>query len=186
MTEQKTTNEAGQLRESEELEALDRRAREALDELADKREELARRHRATDLAAGRQREREEERRREREREAREREERRRREKLEAMATERLALEERAEEQSAALIATLGELLALDRRHRQALGPFSVRAGEAPPPDLPREISAWFRGRFGAVVPGLGSDYRAAFGSAGPSLPERDPLTSEGRRARNTS
>lgn len=168
-TEQKVSTEL-----QKEIETLDREAREALDRLADKREELARRHRATDLAARRQREREEERRLEEEREAKEHEERRLEEELERMAGERLALEERAEEQAAALAATLEELHAFDGRHLQALGPFSV--GGASPPDLPREISAWFRGRFNAVVPGLGSDYRAEYGKAGPSLPERDPLT----------
>lgn len=45
------------------IEVLDQEARGALDRLADKREELAREHKATELAAGRQREREEERRR---------------------------------------------------------------------------------------------------------------------------
>lgn len=181
MTEQKTSEaEQGSLQGSrdligQEIEDLDREAREALDKLADKREELKRQHRATALAAERQREREEQRRLEVAAQAKEREERRRQEQLQRMGKERLRLEERAEEQAAALVATLEELLAFDRRHRRALGPFSVHDA---PPDLGRELMpSWFRGRFNGVVPGLGSDVRApAFGQPGPSLPERDPLT----------
>ncbi|MDP9474549.1 MAG: hypothetical protein M3R38_02425 [Actinomycetota bacterium] len=162
--------------EGETIEDLDRRAREALDRLADKREELERQHRATELAEERRQEREAQRRRKEAQEAKEREERRRLEALERMGKERLRLEERAEEEAATLVSTLEELIAFDRCHRRALAPggFSVFAA---PPDLAGEISAWFRGRFGGIVPGLGSDVRApSFGKPGPSLPERDPLT----------
>jgi hypothetical protein len=118
-----------------EIEDLDREAREALDRLADRGEELER-----------------------------------------MSQERLQLEERAEEQAAGLVATLEELLAFDRRHRRALAPAGFSVYDAPP-DLAGEISWWFRGFFGGVVPDLGSDVRApGYGKAGPSLPERDPLT----------
>ncbi len=162
--------------EGETIEDLDRQAREALDRLADKREELERQHRATELAEGTRQEREEERRRLEAPEAKEREERRRLEALERMGKERLRLEERAEEQAATLVSTLEELIAFDRRHRRALAPGGFSVFEAPP-DLAGEVSAWFRCRFGEVVPGLGSDVRApSFGKPGPSLPERDPLT----------
>ena len=141
----------------------------------EKREEQ--RHRVTERAANRQREREEVRRREQERQAKEREGDERREKMEMIAKERLQLKEHTEEQAKALRTTLGELLAFDQVHRRTLGPFSIRAGEPPPPDLARELSAWFRSLFGGIVSGLGSDVPTpSYGKAGPSLPERDPLS----------
>jgi hypothetical protein len=143
----------------------------------EKREELEQRHRVNERAANRQREREKVRRREQEGQAKEREGDERREKLERMAKKRLQLEERTEEQAKALRTTLEELLALDWAHKRTLGPFSIRAGEPPPPDLARELSAWFRSLFGGIVSGLGSDVLApSYGKAGPSLSERDPLS----------
>ena len=51
------------------------------------------------------------------------------------------------------------------------------AGEAAPPDLARELSSWFRGRFNGVVADAGHVPRAlGYGKPGPSLPERAPLT----------
>lgn len=166
----------------EEVEALDREAREALDRLADKREELGRQHRGTELAEQRRREREEERRREEEREAAERGERRRREELERLGEGRLALEERAEEEARALIATLEELKGHDAEHRMALasGPGGFTVHDMPP-DFGRELNAWFAGRFGGiggVIPTAGHDFR---GRA--TLPERDPLTPKRAPAR---
>jgi len=73
--------------------------------------------------------------------------------------------------------TLEELLAFDRACKQALGSFSIRAGEPPPPDLARELSSWFRGFFKVVVPGIGFAVLApGYGEAEPSLPECDPHT----------
>jgi hypothetical protein len=107
-----------------------------------------------------------------------REERRRLSKLERRGKERRQLEERAEKEADTLRTRLEELLAFDRAHKQALGPFSIRASEPPPPDLARELSSWFRGSFkGVVVPGIGSAVLApGYGEAGPSLPECDPHT----------
>lgn len=150
-----------------EIEVLDKEAREALDKLADKREELEREHRATDLAAERQREREEERKAEEEREHR-----RAVEEARKLGEERLRLEVLAEEQAEALRATLEELLALDPDHRRAV---EAAFGEAPEQlwsrTFSRELADWFRGRFKEVVPGIGGDLRE-----GLALPERDALT----------
>jgi hypothetical protein len=99
--------------------------------------------------------------------------------LERLGQERLQLEERAEREAETLRTTLEELLAFDRTHRRVIGPerFSIRADSPAPPDLPREIAAWFRGRFKKAIPAIGEDYRSpSYGKAGPSLPERDPLT----------
>lgn len=160
----------------EEIQRLDAEAREALDRLADKREELARQHEATELAAEIQREREEEKRRKEEAEAEEREERRRREELDRLGRERLALEERVEKQAAGMIDTLQELLAFDRSHHQVLGSESFSVHN-PPQDFPRELRAWFRGRFNEVLPGIGSDYRSpGYAQPGPTLAEREELT----------
>lgn len=86
------------------------------------------------------------------------------------------LEERTEKEAATLVATLEELRALDVEHHRAL----VAADHGTRPDkvfsdFPRELLAWFKGRFNGAVPGVGTDYRAGFRGAGPSLPERDPL-----------
>lgn len=160
----------------QEIQTLDAEAREALDKLADRREELERQHQGTALAAERQREREEERRREEERKASEKEEARRLEELDRLGKERLALQERAEAEVGTLIATLEELLAFDQAHRRALAPEGLTVHDAPP-DFARELRAWFLGRFNRAVPGIGFDYRATGSlSPGPGLPERDPLT----------
>ena len=159
MTEQKLEKE---------IEDLDQEAREALDRLADKREELQRQHQATDLAAERQRERGEERRRQEAEKA----EKKAREEAERLGGERLRLEVLAEEQAKALGATLGELLALDPRHRRAV---EAAWGKAPGQLFSRtfteELRDWFRGRFKEVIPGIGGDLRE-----GLALPERDALT----------
>lgn len=175
MTEQ-TEQKTGPGLERKTLEDLDREAREALDRLADKREELERRHRETELAAGRQREREEERRREEERKAEETEQRRRLEEAERLGKQRLILEERAEEQAKALAATLKELLTLDPVHRRAV---AAAFGKAPKQLFDRtfaqELGDWFNGRFKEVIRGIGGDLRAEYGKQGPALPERDAL-----------
>lgn len=172
VTEQRSIEQA---EPNDEIEALDREARAALDRLADKREEIERRHRETDLAAGRQRERGQERRREEARKAEERERRRRVEAAENLGQKRLALELKAEEQAGALLSTLQELLELDPRHERA-----VRAahGKAPAQfvSMPfeRVLSDWFRGRFGGthgLFPVIGHDVRDGLG-----LVERDALT----------
>lgn len=156
----------------QEIEALDKEAREALDKLADRREVLARRHRATELAAERQRERERERRLEEQREAQESARQKATEKAERLGAERLALEERAEEEAKTLAATLGELLALDPTHRRAV---EVAHGNAPQQLYGRtfseEVRDWFRGRFRGIIPGIGGDLRE-----GLALPKRDALT----------
>lgn len=157
-----------------EIEDLDREAREALDRLADKREELARQHQATELAEGRRREREAERRREAEREREERERRRREEETRRLGARRLALEERAEKEAAALSSTMKELLELDPVHRRAVEA-CVGRGKAPEQlfyrTFAQELQDWFNGRFKGVVPGLGGDLRE-----GLALPDRDALT----------
>jgi len=131
----------------------------------------------TERVANRQREREEVRCREQERQAKEREGDERREKLERMAKKRLQLEERTEEQAEALRTALGELLTFNQAHKRTLGPFSIRVGEPPSPDLALELSAWMRTLFGGIVSGLGSDVLApSYGKPGPSLSERDPLS----------
>lgn len=168
MTEAGATSTTGQ-----DIERLDREAREALDRLADKREELAKQHEATELAEERRREREEERRRKEAEKVRE----KARKAAQKLGEGRLALEERAEKEAAMLVATLEELKVLDVEHRRART--AADHGARPEKvfsDFPRELLAWFRGRFNAAVPGVGSDYRADFRSMGPSLPERDPLT----------
>ena len=154
-----------------EIEALDREAREALDRLADKRAELQRQLRDTDLAAERHAEREQERREKEEREAREREERRRREELAGMGKARLVLEQRAEQEAASLFSTLEELTSLDGVHWRAL---SAAGGTPPTQMLRRELVAWLGGRLGEFSPA--SDYRSTHPSPGPDLPTRDPLT----------
>ncbi|MDP9439872.1 MAG: hypothetical protein M3P49_14215 [Actinomycetota bacterium] len=160
------------------IETLDKEAREALDRLADRREVLAREHAATELAAERQRERERERLRREGAEAAERENERLRAKAAELGERRRALEERAEEEAEALAATMGELLRLDPGHVRAL---QKAHGKAPQQrfsqTFPRLLGAWFRGRFGEVVGGIGYD---PFGGAG--LLERDALTQpkEGR------
>lgn len=167
MTEAETTSTTEQ-----DIERLDREAREALDRLADKREDLAKQHEATGLAETRRREREEERRREAVEKTRE----KARKAAEKFGGRRLALEERAEEEAATLVATLEELKGLDIEHRRARAAVDGPAPQKVFSDFPRELLAWFRGRFSAAVPGIGRDYRAEFRSMGPSLPERDPLT----------
>lgn len=158
----------------QEIQDLDREAREALDKLADKREELERQHRATEIAGERQREREAERRTEEEREASERERRRAVEEAGKLGRERLALEERAEEEAEALAATMGEILELDPRHRRAV---EAAWGKAPEQlysmSFPRVLGSWFRGRFERVAPGIGHDLRE-----GEGLAARDTLTPE--------
>jgi hypothetical protein len=174
MTEQTKGAPSGDPLEQE-IEDLDREAREALDRLADKREEMERRHQATDFAAQRQREREEKRWRREAAETQERERRRRVEKAEELGRRRLELEERAEGQARALVSTLEDLLALDPRHERA-----VRAahGKAPAQFVSmtfrQVLSGWFVGRFGGthgLFPGIGHDAREGLG-----LVERDALT----------
>jgi hypothetical protein len=158
----------------QEIQDLDREAREALDKLADKREELERQHRATELADERQREREAERKTEEEREASEREHRKAVEEAGKLGRERLALEERAEREAKALAATMGELLELDPRHRRSV---EAAWGKAPEQlyslSFPRVLGSWFRGRFEGVAPGIGHDLHE-----GEGLPARDTLTPE--------
>lgn len=164
-TESRTTEQ--------DIERLDREAREALDRLAQKREELAKQHQATELAEERRREREEERRSKDEEKRRE----KARKEAEKLGEERLALEERAEEEATALLATLQELKSFDIEHRRAWAAVEGNAPQKVFSDFPRELSAWFRGRFNAgfegAVPGIGTDP-----FEGKSLPERDPLTPE--------
>lgn len=157
---------------TKEIAALDQEARDSLDKLADKREELERQHRATELAAERQREREEERRREEEREAEEREQLRRREEADKLGRERLRLEVLAEEQAEALNVTLGKLLELDPGHRRAV----VEVWGTAPEQIwgrsfPRELLDWFLDCFGGTMPGIGHPIRECL-----ALPERDALT----------
>lgn len=104
-----------------------------------------------------------------------------RKEAEKIGRKRLTLEERAEEEAATLAATLEELRSLDVEHRRALA--AVEHGARPEKvfsDFPRELLAWFKGRFNGAVPGVGTDYRAGFRGVGPSLPERDPLTPKAR------
>lgn len=155
------------------IETLDQEAREALDRLADKREELAREHKATELAAERQREREEQCRQKEQREAREKEEARRREEAERLGEKRRVLEVRAEEEAAALVSTLEELLALDPVHVSAVAAAYGRVPEQRSSlTFPRVLLGWFIGRFKAVVPGIGFDSW----EGNPPLRERDALT----------
>lgn len=168
MTEQTTNEQFGK-----EIEALDREAREALDRLADKREELEKRHQATELAATRQKERDEERREEKERERAEREHRKAVEEAGRLGKERLRLEALAEEQAETLNATLKELLALDPDHRRAV---QSAWGTAPEQRFSQSFAwvvlSWFIGRFNSVVPGIGFDPW----EDNPPLVERDALT----------
>ncbi len=158
----------------QEIQDLDREAREALDRLADKRGELERQHRATGLAAERKREREAERRMEAEREAEEREHRRAVGEAERLGRERLALEERAEREAEALAATMGGLLELDPRHRRSV---EAAWGKAPEQlysmSFTRVLGSWFRGRFEGVAPGIGHDLHE-----GEGLAARDTLAPE--------
>ncbi len=167
MSKTETTSAAEQ-----DIERLDREAREALDRLADRREELAKQHEATELAEERRLERQEERRREEAEKARE----KALKAAQKIGGRRLALEERAEEEAATLAATLEELKGLDIEHRRARASVDGLAPQKIFSDFPRELLPWFRGRFSTAVPGIGRDYRADFRSMGPSLPERDPLT----------
>ena len=154
------------------IEVLDREAREALDRLADRREELAREHAATELAAGRQKEREQEKVLQERREAQERQQERLRARATELGAKRLQLEERAEEEAAALIATLQELLALDPGHARAL---QAAYGKAPQQlyswTFSRLLRDWFMDRFNKVVPGIGFPVRE-----GLALAEYDALT----------
>lgn len=67
---------------------------------------------------------------------------------------------------------MGELLALDPRHRSAV---TKAHGGAPEQrysmSFSRVLGDWFRGRFKAVVAGIGVDLRE-----GEGLAERDALT----------
>ncbi len=152
-----------------EIEDLDREAREALDKLADKREELEKQHRATELAEERKREREAV-----ERERREEERRRKalaeaRRRADEIGAKRRRLEERAEAEIAAFTGTLRELLDLDPTHHKALreAERSVRSQEL----FSRTLLVWTIGRLNPVLEGIGHDYLD-----GKPLPERDPLT----------
>ena len=142
--------------QQKDIATLDREAREALDRLADRREALAREHAATELAAERQREREQERIRQERAEAEERERERLRARAREMGERRRALEERAEDEAAALAATMEELLALDPGHARAL---QKAHGKAPEQrfswTFSRVLRDWFVDRFNPVVGGVG-------------------------------
>ena len=153
------------------IEVLDKEAREALDRLADKREELAREHAATELAAGRQREREQERVRRERAEAAEREQERLRARATELGAKRLRLEERAEEEAAALAATLQELLALDPGHARAARAAGQKAEQRYSSSFDRVLRDWFVDVFGPVVGGVG---HAVW--KGVALAEREALT----------
>jgi hypothetical protein len=106
------------------------------------------------------------------------------EEADKLGERRLQLEERAEEEAAALAATLEELLALDTEHRRAVEKaYGADVGASLGQDLgvfsrtfAQELCDWFRGRFGGAIEGIGSDLRE-----GLALPERDALTREYRR-----
>lgn len=153
------------------IEDLDREARQALDRLADRREALAREHKATELAAQRQREREQERNRQHQREAQERQQERLRVRAAELGEKRRALEVRAEEEAAALSATLQELLALDPGHARAVRAAGQKAEQRYSSSFDRVIRDWFVDVFNPIVGGVG--YAVWHGVA---LVERDQLT----------
>lgn len=159
--------------EQKDIETLDKEAREALDRLADRREELAREHRATELAADRQKEREQERLRQERAEAAERESERLRARAAELGAKRRALEVRAEEEAAALAGTLQELLALDPSHIRAVQ--AAHGGSAPmqrsSQTFTRVLDTWLRGRIGKTLTGFGFDPYD-----GEALAQRDALT----------
>ena len=156
---------------------LDREAREAMDRLADRREELAREHAATELAAERQREREQERIRRERADAAEREQERLRVRVAELGERRRALEVRAEEEAEALAATLGELLRLDPGNARALQKAGQKAEQRYSSSFERVLRDWFVDRFGKVVGGIG--HAVWKGSA---LTERDALTPQSEEA----
>ena len=154
-----------------EVATLDREARRSLDRLADKREELERRHRETDLAARRQREREQERLAQEAREAEGRQQRQLVEEAERLGRRRLELEERAEREASALAAKARPL---------SLDPAANAPAQWVSMTFHQVLFGWFLGRFGGtrgLFPGIGHDVRDGLG-----LVERDALTPPAGRA----
>ena len=134
----------------EELARLDREAREALDRLADRREQLERRHEATALAAERAQKREEERRRREAEEAQRKAEEAARLRREEIAEETRALEDERDELAGRIVAIIERLRELDSRMVEEASLYDTERANALISSQRGRHRSWLKRTFGGV------------------------------------
>lgn len=132
----------------QEIVALDREAREAMDRLADKREELEKQHRATSLAAERQREREEERRRQEQEEAERKAAEEAKARREKIAEKRRELEAERERLANRIIEILSRLEELDGELVEEANLYDTERANAMMRSFAGRHRRWLKEKFG--------------------------------------